>query len=76
MKKLLLILMVLLTSCTKPVYLSAGCPRVTLSPEPIYPTASLNKGDTPAKTIKAMVMTIKMQQQWINEAKIRTNNDK
>jgi hypothetical protein len=73
-KLIAIILSLLLTACAKPVYIASGCPKIELSPEPVYPTASLRKGDPESSVIKAMVMTIKMQRHWINEAKIRSDN--
>jgi hypothetical protein len=71
MKKLFLICAILLTSCTKPIYIASSCPKIALPAKPVYPTESLRKGDSAASVAKATVLTIRMMQAREKEFMIR-----
>jgi hypothetical protein len=58
MKLLFVITLILLTACTRTVYVPADCPRPQLPPEPRYATQSLRSGDTPDKVAKAYVASL------------------
>jgi hypothetical protein len=72
MNKLIAVtLLLLLTACTKPVYIASGCPKIILPAKPHYPTESLRKGDSAATVAKATVLTIRMMQAREKEFMIR-----
>lgn len=70
-KLLVITLSLLLTACTKPVYIASGCPKIVLPPKPMYPIESLRQGDSAATVAKSTVLTIKMMQAREKEFLIR-----
>lgn len=79
MKKPLLLLCLILTACSHPstAYLPVPtpCNRETAPPEPRYPVANLRQGDKPSAVAKAYVGTVRLQQGYIKELKMRGFNN-
>lgn len=58
MRTIFILTALLVTACTKTVYVPTGCPRPQLPPEPRYPVADLRPGDAPDKVAKAYVAAL------------------
>jgi hypothetical protein len=59
----------LLAGCTttKPIEVTAPCPKPNIPAEPRYPVQDLKQGDQPDKVMKAYVATVQGQQDYIHK---------